>query len=557
MAPLTGNPRPRICHRPAHVAGSSGPEAVALAARCGLVLDPWQAWILQHALAERPGDGKWAAFEVGLIIPRQNGKNAILEARELAGLFLFGESLIIHTAHQFKTARRAFMRIRQLIESVPEFDRRVAKVSASHGEEGITLIGGQELLFLARSGSSGRGFTADLVVYDEAMILDSAPIQASLPSLSAMPNPQVWYTGSAGLGKVSTQLARVRRAGIAGTSRALFFAEWSINWHTDQCEPACTRHDDPLKPEAVARSNPSLGAVRSNGTGLTMEACERELDAMGEGPYAVERLGVGDYPSAADDWAVIPRRLWEAAMVAKMPGWSGRPVFAIDTRPDMGATAIASAAAVPGRRGVFALDLADHRAGMQWAIGRAVELDRVHGPTTWVVDRRSAAGALIGDLVEAGLTVVEPTATEIGHGCVGFYDAVTANDAADGGGPRIIHNGERALARALGGAEKRKLGDSWAWDRSVGTVDLCPLVAFTLAHWGAVRHAAETDYDLAKSVALGLGTIRRMFEGGMYGEHDLGRLVAMGALDLDGAAVLAAEGLIRASAVAELAAAQT
>ena len=155
MAPLTGNPRPRLSHRPAHVAGSSGPEAVALAARCGLVLDEWQAWILQHALAERPGDGKWAAFEVGLIIPRQNGKNAILEARELAGLFLFGESLIIHTAHQFKTARRAFMRIRQLIESVPEFDRRVAKVSASHGEEGITLIGGQELKYLARRDNMG------------------------------------------------------------------------------------------------------------------------------------------------------------------------------------------------------------------------------------------------------------------------------------------------------------------------------------------------------------------------------------------------------------------
>jgi hypothetical protein len=537
------------------VAGSSGGEATALAARCGLVLDPWQAWVLEHALGERPGDGRWAAFEVGLIIPRQNGKNAILEARELAGLFLFGEQLIIHTAHQFKTARRAFMRIRNLIESVPEFDRRVAKVSASHGEEGITLLGGQELLFLARSGSSGRGFTADLVVYDEAMILDSAPVQASLPSLSAMRNPQVWYTGSAGLGKVSTQLARVRRAGIAGTSRHMFFAEWSIDWHTDRCEPSCTRHDDPLKPAAVARSNPSLGAVRANGTGLTLEACERELDAMGEEPYAVERLGVGDYPSAADDWAVIPRRLWEAAMVADMPARAGRPVFAIDTRPDMGATAIGECGPVPGRPGVYALELADHAAGMRWAVGRAAELDRRHGPTTWVVDKRAAAGDLIDDLTAAGLTVVVPTAAEVAHACVGFYDAVTAGDAADGGGPRIIHNGERAVARALAGADKRKLGESWAWDRTAGTVDLCPLVAFTLAHWGAVRHAAETDYDLKKSVGFGLGTIRRMFAGGMYSEHDLGRLVAMGALDLDGAATLAAEGLIRASAVAELAAA--
>ena len=78
---------------------------------------------------------------------------------------------------------------------------------------------------------------------------------------------------------------------------------------------------------------------------------------------------------------------------------------------------------------------------------------------------------------------------------------------------------------------------------------LATLVAFTLAHWGAVRHAAETDYDLAKSVALGIGTIRRMFEGGMYGDHDLPRLAAMGALDLAGAKALAAEGLIRSASV--------
>jgi hypothetical protein len=39
--------------------------------------------------------------DVGLVVPRQNGKGTILEARELAGLFLFGES-ILHTSHEFR-----------------------------------------------------------------------------------------------------------------------------------------------------------------------------------------------------------------------------------------------------------------------------------------------------------------------------------------------------------------------------------------------------------------------------------------------------------------------
>ena len=33
---------------------------------------------------------------MGLICSRQNGKGALLEARELAGLFLLGEELILH-----------------------------------------------------------------------------------------------------------------------------------------------------------------------------------------------------------------------------------------------------------------------------------------------------------------------------------------------------------------------------------------------------------------------------------------------------------------------------
>jgi hypothetical protein len=44
------------------------------------------AAVLERALGVRE-DGKWAAFEVGLDVSRQNGKGGILEARELAGLF--------------------------------------------------------------------------------------------------------------------------------------------------------------------------------------------------------------------------------------------------------------------------------------------------------------------------------------------------------------------------------------------------------------------------------------------------------------------------------------
>ena len=49
----------------------------------GVELDKWQWLVLRASLLRR--GGKWAAFTVGVCAPRQNGKNAILEVRELVG----------------------------------------------------------------------------------------------------------------------------------------------------------------------------------------------------------------------------------------------------------------------------------------------------------------------------------------------------------------------------------------------------------------------------------------------------------------------------------------
>ena len=62
---------PRIMLLPSGVS-SAGREAVDLARMAGLELDEWQAFVLEHSLAERP-DGRWAAVEVGVNGASQNG----------------------------------------------------------------------------------------------------------------------------------------------------------------------------------------------------------------------------------------------------------------------------------------------------------------------------------------------------------------------------------------------------------------------------------------------------------------------------------------------------
>jgi hypothetical protein len=162
-------------------------------------------------------DGKWAAFEVGVEVAAQNGKGAILEARELAGLFLLGERLIIHSAHQFDTSLEAFRRLLCLIEDTPDFDRRVQRVSRSHGEEGIELKNRQRIRFRTRTKGGGRGFSGDCLILDEAMILPESAHGALLPTLSARPNPRSG-TRARPSTRTSTRRHRLRASASAASS---------------------------------------------------------------------------------------------------------------------------------------------------------------------------------------------------------------------------------------------------------------------------------------------------------------------------------------------------
>jgi len=176
--------------------GARVAEALKVVRRAGLKLDDWQRYAFERALRTGP-DGKWASMEVGIDVARQNGKGGILEARALAGIFAFEERLIIHSAHLVDTSLEAMERLLYLIEDVPEFDGQVKRVVRTNGREGIIFRSGQRIRFRTRTKGGGRGFTADCLLLDEAMYLPEMVMGALIPTLSARPNPQVWYTGSA------------------------------------------------------------------------------------------------------------------------------------------------------------------------------------------------------------------------------------------------------------------------------------------------------------------------------------------------------------------------
>lgn len=435
---------PRVSNYPEYLA-SAGSEAVELAASAGLFLDPWQAWILERALGER-ADGKWSAFEVALVVPRQNGKGAVLEARELAGLFLFGEQLILHSAHEFKTAAEAFRRVLQLVQSSPDLERRVRTVRTSHGEEGIELKTGARLRFVARSTGSGRGFSGDCIILDEAYNLDAKAMAALLPTLSARPNPQLWYTSSAGM-DTSEQLRRVRERGTGGGDPALAYFEYSA-------EPDALLDD----PQAWADANPAKGIRISD------EFIERERAALPEVEFARERLGIWDDGRHEQ---VIDPAVWAAGL--DPDSQPTNPVaFAVDVTPDRRRASIAVAGARAD--GLLHVEVIENNRGTDWVADMLGELKKTWNPCAIGIDPRGPAGSLMSELAELDVTEI----SQMTQACGGFYD-----DATQG---RLRHIGQALLSSALGAARQRPVGDAWAWHRKDST-DISPLVAVTLARY--------------------------------------------------------------------------
>ncbi len=471
-----GAQRPALRVVPPTAGSSAGSEVVDLAKQAGLVLDPWQCLALEDALGERD-DGKWAAFEVAVVVSRQNGKGSILEARELGGLFLLGERLILHSAHQVKTATEAFIRSKELFQSNPDLDREIRRVNNSHGEEGIELRNGARLRFIARSRVSGRGFSGDCVILDEAFELQDSAIDSLVPTMSARPNPQLWYTSSAvnqrhhHNGRV---LARVRRRALEGRSPRLVYLDWGVDAgdvvDMSPAEREALRRD----PRAWRATNPGVGHR------ITEDHVLAELDALTADGFDVERLGIGDWPVDEEGgWTVVSREDWDALADLDAPRPSPA-AFAVDVTPDRTHGTIGAAGR--GGDGLMHVEVVDHRPGTAWMVDRAVELVGRWNPVAFALDPAGEAGSLIAPLEAAGVEVVTMSARDTAQAHGQFMELMLDSK-------ELRHRDDHDLNDAVAGAAQRDLSGAKAWARRSVSVVLSPLVVVTAAAWAYTKHA--------------------------------------------------------------------
>ncbi|MCD4549687.1 hypothetical protein [Schaalia sp. lx-260] len=303
---------PRIRIAPAKAAKNYADLACELAASYGLVPDPWQELVLSDWMMA-DAHNRWKVLKHGLSVPRQNGKNALLEIRELFGMVGLGEH-ILHSAHEVKTAQAHFRRFKHFFgdgandpnAKYPELNALVEYVRNVNGQEEIKLkpdkhrgIPGGALRVVARSKSSARGFTADVLVFDEAQELTEDALEAQTPTTSAGPlhNSQWFIVGTPPGPNASGEIfERHRNAALAD------HPAHNLTWH--EWSPDPTQQLDTSDRALWAACNPALEAGR-----LQITLIEGEHTSLSPEGFARERLGA--WPTHAGATRAISPQLWD------------------------------------------------------------------------------------------------------------------------------------------------------------------------------------------------------------------------------------------------------
>jgi hypothetical protein len=480
-----GAQTPRVSNFPPYPL-SAAPEVIDLAAAAGLHLDEWQQYVLTHGLGQRVDD-EWTAKKVSCWVPRQNGKGGIIEALELAWLFLFDEELIIHSSHQHRTSARAYARLERIIRRTPDLHRMVSNYRQANGEQQIELHDGRMLQYTTRSEKAVRGFSTSKLILDEAQELTGYQMAAVLPSVSAMPHWQVWFFGTPPNDPTAWAYG-LKSDGEAGIPRLAHF-DWGAG-DLDPDDPGDLKKINDL--DTWYACNPALG-IR-----IEIETVEDECTPSGLGDdFAKERLGVWK-PRVAGA-GVIPAELWrELAVGAEFPT---DVAFAAVVNHKRTRTAIAAVG--PREDGRLQASIVAYLPGTHWVVDKLVDLKARRNPVGVAVQDKGPSATLIEPLEEAGITQAEdPESPHRGDLAVPW-----ANDVAKAYGLTIdavtekllVHVDDGPLNLVVANPQIRPLGGGTTWDYKADP-DHAPMQAVSLALWlWLARAGIDDDYDVADS----------------------------------------------------------
>ncbi|ATZ08316.1 terminase [Corynebacterium striatum] len=459
-------------------------------------LSPWQEWLAIHGL-ELMGQGKvkelypddpavWdeeiPRFKTILVlVARQNGKTHFAKTLIKWALFRKRLKYILGAAQTKNDAYELWEDIEKECDENPRLKKRMKRTSFAHGFEALRSNWGvYRIAGLDRK--AGRGKTANLLYMDE---LREHKDWAGWSALSSTTNsPLVGFnvaTSNAGdarsvvlrhLRDTATKAINEQRTETA----TLFMAEWSADPDLD-----------PSDKQGWAQANPDLGSSR-----LTVRDIQAEFDTKTEAEFRTENLCQWVDVLAPSKF---PEGSWASCLDSESRRAPGAKVHVgLDVAVDLKAAHIVGAMKRPD--GLWHVELLASRPGIDWVTGwleqRLESADWFDGEVA-VQARGAPVGTLIPRLREAGLTVREWAGPDLTQGTLAFYDLVAQS--------KLRHRGQPALDAAATGAQDRRAGDAFMWDRSKSVGDVAPIVAATASVWLACQPEIEPPKQSAYETA--------------------------------------------------------
>lgn len=470
---MKGNQKPRIKIEPPRSA-TDGTGAAMLMQAYGVTLDEWQRLVLDCWLGTDAGGG-YTVTSAGLSVPRQNGKNCVVEARELYGLVVNGER-ILHTAHQMRTTKRAFRRLVNVFTDKrhPEIVKAVKKIRFGIGEESLELNNGGVIEFTSRSRQAARGFEGiSLVIYDEAQELSDEQAEAIMAVLSASATGtrQLIYIGTPPyIGCTGEVFRRFRQACIVDAGKG---EVTKSSWHEWGIAADSLDEIDIEDKRLWYEANPALGYR------LTEEFTTEEFKTLSPDGFARERLGWWAKPAATEAALAIDVKLWDGcASDEERP--EGKTAYGVKFTPD-GAEVVLAGAVIPkdGKEArITLLQIEPTGAGLSWLASWLNE--RYKKAACVVIDGRNGADVLIEKLKPSGGgawafkdSIIRPSARDVIAAA-----SMLLNDLHEHA--VTWYSRQEELRESAITATKRPISGGWGF----GGQTSAPIEACSLALWG-------------------------------------------------------------------------
>lgn len=477
---------PRVDKRPRSV-GTHGPTVVKFCQALGVDLFDWQKHVIDAAFAVND-QGEWAANEFGLLVSRQNGKGEILVAYTLAHLFLFPRTdnrrkTILYSAHEVKTSDDGFERIRSIIEASPSLMARVAHIYLANGKGSIRLKPrkgqkmGDRVLFVARSKSSGRGFSGDVIIQDEAQEESKQAHTALTYTQSAVPNRQEFFCGTVPEEGVndSEVFEGVRDRGRSEEESRTGWMEWSPVGSDD---PETAFEIDFSDEDVWLEANPSAPFMIKLDT--IQDQFNRDVSPEKE-IFGRERLSIWPARPEVDEsekknsdvdldkWreGVLQARLGTGVVLAVAIGRGG------------GYSTIAGGQRLDDGR--ILLEHLDTRVQTLWVVDALAELKAKHKATLIVLDEKNC-GPIIPDLQRKRIRFMAMNMGEVATAFDMFIEHNNAGLLAHPGQGEVAISLENAVPRVMSKTQNLK-----TWDQGDPKEPVTQVQAITLALWGVKK----------------------------------------------------------------------